>query len=297
MKIKLWGTRGSIPTPSTASFVTTRFGGDTTCISIDAGEHRIILDAGTGIRLLGLEMIKQPEPWNAHFFFSHVHWDHIQGFPFFLPSFKPTNRFTLYGPRLTSLPGFVGSILEKALRGQQEDLNFPVQLKDMPAEMIFKDIEERSVVTIEGGESTVIVYSAALNHPGGCYGYRVEEHVAGQPPKIFAFASDTEHLTNLHPGLQFLAHNADILLYDAQYTPDEYDGLNGNISHSGWGHSTYEWGIRESLAAKAKHLILHHHDPLHDDDQVAAIETAARLAVQGTELTVDAGAQMAEYVI
>jgi phosphoribosyl 1,2-cyclic phosphodiesterase len=296
LKIKLWGTRGSIPTPSTSSFVTTRYGGDTTCISIDAGEHRIILDGGTGLRLLGLEMVKNPEPWDSHFFFSHVHWDHIQGFPFFLPSFKPGNKFTLYGPRLHSLPGFVGSILEKALRGQQEDLNFPVQLKDMPAEMIFKDLDERSVVTIQGKKTTVVIYSAALNHPGGCYGYRVEEHVSGQKPKIFTFATDTEHLQTMHPNLQFLAKDADILLYDAQYTPDEYEGI-GTMDHKGWGHSTYEWGLKEAQAAGAKHLLLHHHDPLHDDTKVAEIEAAARTKAEGSGITVDAGAQMMEFEV
>jgi phosphoribosyl 1,2-cyclic phosphodiesterase len=294
LKIKLWGTRGSIPTPSTSEFVTTRYGGDTTCVSITAGEHLIIIDAGTGLRLLGLDMMKQKKPWDANFFFSHVHWDHIQGFPFFLPTFQSNNKFTLHGPHLTTMPGFIGSVLEKALRGQQEDLNFPVQLKDMPSEMIFKDLDERSVVTIPGIKTTMVVYSAALNHPGGSYGYRIEEHIAGQKTKVFTFASDTEHLKTLHPGLQFLAKDADILLYDAQYTPDEYEG-RGFMPHKGWGHSTYEAGIKEALAAGVKRLILHHHDPLHDDDQVAAIEAAARQAAEGTGLLIDAALQMAEY--
>ncbi|NJK91153.1 MAG: MBL fold metallo-hydrolase [Blastochloris sp.] len=296
MKIKIWGTRGSIPTPSNSSFVTTRYGGDTTCVSIDSGEHRIILDGGTGLRLLGLEMMKENRPWDCHFFFSHVHWDHIQGFPFFLPSFTPGNRFTLYGPRLMSLPGFVGSILEKALRGQQEDLNFPVQLKDMPAEMIFKDLDDRSVITLPGKKSSVKILSAALNHPGGCYGYRIEEHVPGERTKVFTFATDTEHLKTVHPNLQFLAKDADVLLYDGQYTPEEYEGING-MDHKGWGHSTYEWGLKEAQAAGVKLLLLHHHDPLHDDDKVAEIEAAARALAQGTGIEVEAGAQMREIEI
>ena len=296
MKIRLWGTRGSIPTPSTSSFVTTRYGGDTTCVAIESGGSLIIIDGGSGLRLLGLELARSKDPVKATFFFSHVHWDHIQGFPFFLPAFKPGNQFDLYGPRLNPTPGFVGGILEKALRGQQQDLNFPVELKDMPAKMNFCDLDDHGVVQIPTATGKLIVTTGALNHPGGCYGYRIEEHIPGQPVKVFAFATDTEHLEGLDPNVQKLIKNADVILYDAQYTDDEYNGV-GTISHKGWGHSTWEWGIKEAKAGGVKHLLLHHHDPLHDDDAVRAIEVAAQEAGAKIGIRVDAAAQGMEYVL
>ncbi len=290
MKITFWGTRGSIPTPSTSSFVTSQYGGDTTCISVDCAGHRVILDAGSGLRLLGLEMARETAPIQATFFFSHVHWDHIQGFPFFIPGFRKGNRFDLYGPRLAISPGFVGSILEKALRGQQNDLNFPVQLNDMPAEMIFRDLPERAKVEIQGPLGLVKVFSAPLNHPGGCFGYRIEEHRPGQAVKVLAFATDTEHLDVVNPNMQFLAKNADVLIYDCQYSPEEYAGVDEH-DRKGWGHSTYEWGLREAKAAGAKRLIMHHHDPLHDDSKVADMEKRARAMGKDLGIEVQAAAQ------
>lgn len=296
MKIRLWGTRGSIPTPSSSSFVTARYGGDTTCVSIESGGSLVIIDGGSGLRLLGMELARSKEPVHATFFFSHVHWDHIQGFPFFLPAFKPGNHFDLYGPRLDPTPGFVGGILEKALRGQQQDLNFPVQLKDMPAKMNFRDLEAHDKVEIPTQTGKLVVVAGVLNHPGGCYGYRIEEHLPGKPVKVFAFATDTEHLSDLNPNVQELIRSADLVLYDSQYTEDEYNGVH-TISHKGWGHSTWNWGLKECGAAGVKHLLLHHHDPLHDDDAVRAIELAAQAGAVQTGLKVEAAAQGAEYIL
>ncbi|MDX6766145.1 MAG: MBL fold metallo-hydrolase [Candidatus Methylacidiphilales bacterium] len=296
MKIRLWGTRGSIPTPSTSSFVTSRYGGDTTCVSVESGDSMIIIDGGSGLRLLGLELARRKTPVHATFFFSHVHWDHIQGFPFFLPAFKPGNSFDLYGPRLNPTPGFVGGILEKALRGQQQDLNFPVELKDMPAKMNFRDLDPDSVVEIPTSIGKLVVSNGVLHHPGGCYGYRIEEHIAGQPVKIFAFATDTEHLDDLDPNVQKLIKDAGLILYDAQYTEDEYNGV-GTISHKGWGHSTWQWGLKEGRTAGVKHILLHHHDPLHDDDAVSAIESAAKEAGAKLGIKVEAAVQGTEYVL
>jgi phosphoribosyl 1,2-cyclic phosphodiesterase len=291
MKVTLWGTRGSIPTPSTADFVTSRYGGETTCVSIESGNHTIILDGGSGLRLLGVHMDAQKKPIHASFFFSHVHWDHIQGFPFFKPGFRRENSFNLYGPRLSPAKGFVGSILEKALRGQQEDLNFPVQLRDMPAEMNFRDLDDQETITISGGSTTLLVHSRALNHPGGCFGYRVEEHIEGKPVRSFAFCTDHEHTGECHPGVQFLAHEADLMLYDSQYTPQEYEGAGSDDSRVGWGHSTWEWALKEAQVAGVKQALLHHHDPLHDDEAVARIESAAREAAGSLSLEVQAATQ------
>ncbi|MGF1679454.1 MAG: MBL fold metallo-hydrolase [Candidatus Methylacidiphilales bacterium] len=298
MKIKLWGTRGSTPTPSTQEFQTSRYGGDTTCVSIESGDHLTIIDGGSGLRLLGLHLLHHhTEPINANFFFSHVHWDHIQGFPFFSPGFNPNNQFRLHGPRLISSPGFVGSILEKALRGQQENLNFPVQLRDMPAQMEFHDLLEGSETLIKGGSHELLIRSFPLNHPGGCFGYRVEEQVKGKTRAVFAFATDTEHLEDLNPNVQALTRNADLVLYDSQYTPEEYDGVNGHFSHRGWGHSTWQMALKEGHAAGAKHILLHHHDPMHDDHMVAQMEARAIEASSSMNLTVQAAAQFMTFEI
>jgi len=273
MRINFWGVRGSIPTPSTAEFVTSRYGGNTTCVSVRVPGLLIILDGGSGLRSLGMQLAREM-PIKASFFFSHVHWDHIQGFPFFIPGFVPGNVFDLYGPKLNRQEGIPGPVLERALRAQQESLNFPVQLCDMPAKMNFSDIDDGSSVELQGSESKVIVTCGALNHPGGCFGYRVEEVREGES-KVFCYATDTEHFAQFNPILQKLAKNANLLFYDAQYNEDEYNGRVG-MSRKGWGHSTWNQGIAESREAGVQHLLLTHHDPLHDDWAVARIENDAR---------------------
>ena len=294
MKIHFWGVRGSIPTPSSPDFVTSRYGGNTTCVSVRVPGLIVILDGGSGLRTLGLNLAKEM-PLKATFFFSHVHWDHIQGFPFFVPGFVPGNVFTLYGPNINQTPGFMGSVLERALRGQQEGLNFPVQLSDMPAKMIFNDIDDGASVVLEGLESRLTITSGALNHPGGCFGYRIEEH-SERAVKTFVYATDTEHLTKTNPRLQKLARNGDVLFYDGQYTEDEYLGRVG-MSRKGWGHSTWQHGITEALEANVKHLMLTHHDPLHDDWAVARIENDARREGLKTGLKVSAAFEGLEIIL
>lgn len=272
--VKIWGTRGSIPTPSTSNFVTWRYGGNTTCLSVRCPGLILIFDGGSGLRPLGLELAREM-PIHAHFFFSHVHWDHIQGFPFFIPAFVEGNEFDLYGPTLDQREGFVAGILEKALRGQQEDLNFPVALTDMPAKMRFRDLKPGDTLELEGVGSKVRITAGLLNHPGGCFGYRLEEKTKGKT-KVFVFATDTEHpRKGVNENLQKLALGADCLYYDAQYSDDEYEGRKG-ISRVGWGHSTWTHGIEEARRAKIKRLLLGHHDPLHDDSAIALLENAAR---------------------
>ena len=273
MKVKFWGVRGSIPTPSTAEFVTSRYGGNTTCLSIRSPGLIVILDGGSGLRSLGLSLAKEM-PVKATFFFSHVHWDHIQGFPFFIPGFVPGNSFDLYGPNINRQPGFVGSVLERALRAQQESLNFPVQLSDMPAKMTFTDLEDGATVVLQGTDAKLVITSASLNHPGGCFGYRIEEHTK-DGVKVFVYATDTEHLARNNPKIQKLARGAQVLFYDAQYTEDEYHGKVG-MPRKGWGHSTWTRGLAEAREAGVNHLMLTHHDPLHDDWAVARIENDAR---------------------
>lgn len=295
MKIIFWGTRGSIPTPSTANFVTSRYGGNTTCVCIRIPGLVVIVDGGSGLRTLGLDLAREM-PLHAVFFFSHVHWDHIQGFPFFIPGLVAGNTFDMYGPSLNKTPGFIGSVLEKALRGQQEDLNFPVRLDDMPAKMNFTDLGEGRPVTLEGSESSLVVAAAALNHPGGCFGYRFTEKRKDGSEAVFVFATDTEHPGRNNPRLQKLCRKADILVHDAQYTEDEYEGRLG-IPRKGWGHSTWTRALREAAAAGVKRLLLTHHDPLHDDWAIARIENEARKEGLKLDIEVDAAYEGMEVEI
>jgi phosphoribosyl 1,2-cyclic phosphodiesterase len=298
MRIKFWGVRGSIPTPSSADLVTSRYGGNTTCVSVRAGAPDestpgvlIVFDAGSGLRNLGLQLAQGRKPVEATFLFSHAHWDHLQGFPFFVPGYEPGNAFTIYGPSvLRKYAGMRGqrskSVIEYALRQQQGDLNFPVKLADLPARLTFADLDEGQAVTLEGPRGKLVITPHSLFHPGGCFGYRVEEH-RRDGVKTFAYATDTEPRQPQDPSIQRLAKGADALFYDAQYTDEEYDGRDGP-ARAGWGHSTWRQGVREAQAAGVAHLLLTHHDPLHDDWAVARIENAARREGAKTGLRVTA---------
>jgi phosphoribosyl 1,2-cyclic phosphodiesterase len=287
MKIKYWGVRGSIPSPSINGFNTGKYGGNTSCIEITTdGKDTYILDAGTGIRLLGLDMMKRGNigKQKAKILLSHVHWDHIQGFPFFTPAFIPGNEYKLYGEKKdTKFKSENGDIidykksLEETLRGQQQYPNFPVTLEQMASKMSFYDLEEGK--TLENG---VTVSYTRLNHPNGVFSYKFEEN-----EKKFVYATDTEHdpetNTNQDLGKQSKkvaewAENAEILVYDGQYTPEEYNPKEFNkqgMPKIGWGHSTYAKGIDIALKANVKSLVLFHHDPLHDDRQLDEIQEKA----------------------
>jgi len=296
LKVTLWGTRGSIPSPSTPFFSTSIFGGDTTCVSVEAGNIFIILDAGSGIRRLGHEMARTGKTQST-LFFTHVHWDHIQGFPFFLPAFIPGNRFDLYGPLQKSGPSSVGKVLETTLRGQQEFLTFPVQLTEMAAEMHFHDIDPAKPIVLKNKDHTLQITSAPLIHPGGAFGYRIEERIRGKKQRsVLAFVTDTEHLSEPNPHVQLLMKNADLAIYDAQFTDDEYSGKHG-MSRIGWGHSTWTMGLREATEAGAKHLVLTHHDPMHDDAFIKALEKAAAREGRKQGVKITAARQFTEYTI
>jgi len=270
MHITFWGVRGSIPTPGPA---TVEVGGNTSCVEVRAGKAILIFDGGTGLRLLGKKLLKE-QPVTAHMFFSHVHWDHIQGFPFFDPAFVPGNMFHLYGGNNVS------RTLGETLAGQMDHPNFPVSLGVMNAKMAFRDLTEGEVVEIDdGGGGKVAVRTARGNHPQGVYAFRVEH--AG---KVFVYATDTEHYEGrMDPGILALAKGADVLVYDAQYTPEEYAGTAGTGgSKKGWGHSTFEVGVDIARAAGVKELILFHHDPIQSDEAVVEKERRARALFANT---------------
>ncbi|MBI2896163.1 MAG: MBL fold metallo-hydrolase [Deltaproteobacteria bacterium] len=259
-RIVFWGVRGSIPTPGSA---TVRFGGNTSCVEVRCGEELLIFDGGTGLRALG-NVLMGTGPIRASMFFSHVHWDHIQGFPFFGPAFVPGNSFELYGGRN------VTHTLAETLQGQMNYPNFPVTLGQMAATMRFHDLQEGEEVRI-GQDRQIRVRASRLNHPDGVFGYRLE-----YGGKSLVYATDTEHYEQMDPKVLELARGVDVFIYDAAYTPEEYSGQVGFGSKVGWGHSTMMEGARLASAAGVKKLILFHHDHMQDDDAVAAKEARAR---------------------
>jgi phosphoribosyl 1,2-cyclic phosphodiesterase len=257
-RVRFWGVRGSIPVPGPD---TVEIGGNTSCVEIRAGDARIIFDGGTGLRLLGNSWLKDM-PLTAHLFFSHVHWDHIQGFPFFAPAFVPGNTVHMYGA------ANVTGTVETALAGQMETPNFPVHLSALPAELKFHDLHEGEVVEVADG---VRVTNAAGNHPGGVYAYRVDYR-----NRSVVYATDTEHYSIPDPKLVALAKGADVLIYDTMYTPEEYAGETGGVPKTGWGHSHFEAGVALVKAAGVRRYVLFHHDPAQTDAMVREKERRAR---------------------
>jgi phosphoribosyl 1,2-cyclic phosphodiesterase len=255
---KFWGVRGSVPTPGPH---TAEIGGNTSCVEIRCDDTRLVFDGGTGLRVLGNQIVGE-SPLTLHLFFSHVHWDHIQGFPFFAPAFVPGNTIHLYGA------ANVNGTIEAAMAGQMEFPNFPVKLVDLPSALVFHDVAEAGEVRVGEG---VRVRTAPGNHPGGVLAYRVDH--GGHS---VVYATDTEHFEGrMDEGLIELARGADLFIYDSQYTPEEYRGDRG-LSRVGWGHSTFEEGVRLAEAAGVGQYVLFHHDPDQGDEAVREKERRAR---------------------
>ena len=248
--VHFWGVRGSIACPGSE---TVRYGGNTPCVEMRVGSERLIFDGGTGLRVLGQSLLAQM-PVTGHLFFSHYHWDHIQGFPFFVPAFIKINTFYIYG---TIAPD--GSTVQHRLNDQMLHPNFPVPLQIMGADLKFVDINVGKSIKIS---DDIVVETALLNHPGEAVGYRVNWHNYSA-----AYVSDTEHFPDrLDENVLFLARNADVLIYDATYTNEEY--YSEKTSKVGWGHSTWQEAVKVAKAANVKRLVIFHHDPLHNDDSM-----------------------------
>jgi phosphoribosyl 1,2-cyclic phosphodiesterase len=261
LQVKFMGVRGSIPTPGRENL---GFGGNTTCLELrtSAGDL-LMIDAGSGARSLGLALAAEfaGRKLDLHLLFTHFHWDHIQGLPFFAPLFGPANRLTFHS---STPPERVHGILA----GQMLDPYFPIGFDNLPARLEFAQAE--SGVTPLGG---IQVRSFPLNHPQGATGYRLEAGGA-----VIVHASDLEHGDpRLDSILRDHAEGADVLIYDAQYSPQEYE------SKRGWGHSTFLEAARVARDAHVKQLILFHHDPGHDDATVQGFVDEARRTFENTE--------------
>lgn len=262
MEIRFWGVRGSIAV-SGARYAQT--GGNTTCLELRHEGERLILDGGTGLRALGETLGFRP--LTATLLFTHLHWDHIQGVPFFTPAFHPESRLTFAGvPRATGT-------LKEALALQMRPPTFPVTLEKLVGARHFVDVPR-----VEGFElGPFRVTPLEQDHPDGVVAYRIE---AGG--RSVVFATDCEHRgEDSLRSMARLARGADVLVHDAQYTVAEYRGLAGGAK-IGWGHSTVDDAVAVARLADCGRLVLTHHDPARDDAGVAALEAAAQLELPGT---------------
>jgi phosphoribosyl 1,2-cyclic phosphodiesterase len=264
-QIKFWGVRGSIPCPGSE---TVRYGGNTSCVEMQVGRERLIFDGGTGLRILGQSLMTE-NPVKGHLFFTHSHWDHIQGFPFFIPAFIKGNTFKIY-----AVPSPNGATMKQRLHDQMLHPNFPVPLQIMQADLEFYDLEMGE--TINCGDVTV--ETRPLNHPGEAVGYRVSWQGLSA-----AYITDTEHFPDrLDDNVLALAQQADVMIIDATYTDEEYN--NPKYSKVGWGHSTWQEAIKIAKAAQVKQLVLFHHDPAHNDDFLDRIGEQATMIFPQTIL-------------
>ena len=303
MLVKFYGVRGSI---ACAGAENQRYGGNTSCVEVVVCGETLIFDAGTGLRKLGSDLIKTQGATHidAHLFLSHLHWDHIRGFPFFAPAFIPATRLTVWGvtPR-TVLDAVVVDPLNDqghpttqefspadflmpdpkagvraALAGQMKAPNFPVGLDAMRANMSFCDVPEGERIELS---PFVTVRHSSVDHPNGCVAWRVDGG-----GRSVVYATDVELADGVHgavfEGLVDLARHADLLIFDAMYTPEEYAGGAGRMSRKGWGHSTFEMGAAVAEAAGVKQLALFHHDPAHDDVFMDGLAARAQARLSST---------------
>jgi phosphoribosyl 1,2-cyclic phosphodiesterase len=301
MKVTFWGTRGSIPTPMTAdefriktkrlimnaknvnisdetevdSYLNSRplpeamtFGGNTPCVEITEGNHQIIFDCGSGLRLLGRQMMKTglTPGHRIDIIQSHTHWDHLMGFPFFAPAYAKGNEIHIHG---------VHSNLKKRFEQQMDLIHFPITMDDMAAGITFHQLKSGEEFTL--GPFAII--NKGLNHPGGSYTYRISSN-----GKSIVYATDGEYKEPTDdvyvPYIDFFK-NADVLIFDAMYAT-----LEQTVEKENYGHSTAVIGIGIALSAGVKTLVLFHHDPESSDSQVAQsyFEAKQYLETRGKEI-------------
>jgi phosphoribosyl 1,2-cyclic phosphodiesterase len=251
-----------VPTPRSSHLA---FGGNTSCIEVRvSGQSDVLaIDAGTGLDGLGESLMREGggSPLAVHFLMTHFHWDHIQGLPVFAPLYDPRNHFLFY----SELPA---PAIEEILEGQMSRPYFPVPFETLEA--------RREFVDTRGGEirfGGLRIRSFPLNHPQGACGYRLEANGA-----VAVHVSDHEHGDErIDTGIREQAEGADVLIYDSQYTPEEY------ATKRGWGHGTYCEATRVARACGVRQLILFHHDPSHNDECLRSIVAAARQDFENTE--------------
>ncbi|MDD4870465.1 MAG: MBL fold metallo-hydrolase [Kiritimatiellae bacterium] len=280
MYVTFWGTRGSISTPGSS---TEKYGGNTSCVSIHHGDTDIIIDAGTGIRNLGLELFQQTEKHknqlNLHLLLSHTHWDHIQGLPFFVPAYLKGAKLTIYGSPKKEV--FLESILQR-----QMDVNyFPVEMNALAADISIKEISEEKIVI----DSVVIDWQEQIYHPGGCVRYRF---TAGGKKIVYATDVELDQMFNLkNPKnereklkkeyCKFIS-GADLLIADGQYTAEEYP------DKIGFGHTSIPLALEIAYHQKVKQIAIFHHEPQHSDNMLDRLwcQLSPKYSSSGHHMTV-----------
>jgi phosphoribosyl 1,2-cyclic phosphodiesterase len=276
MKVRFWGVRGSYPTPGAG---TVKYGGNTASVEVQAGNRTIILDAGTGIIPLGRELVRSKRAGELLILFSHLHHDHTQGFPFFVPAYLPNAKLHIYG-----LDGTHES-MKNVLERNQSSETFPVGLRDMASSKDIQAVRESQIIVwdeagvrvAESGsklndEAVVIRIHKSYAHPGGVFVYRITWR-----GKSVVYATDTEGYVGTDKRLVRFAKDADVLIHDAQYLDEHYWGqLEGFPSTQGFGHSTVTMACEVAASASTGQLVLFHHDPAYTDDMIAGMERKAK---------------------
>ena len=285
MRIKFWGVRGSYPTPGAG---TVKYGGNTPSVEIQAGDRTIILDAGTGIIPLGRELARttpalaggaRERAGELLLLFSHLHHDHTQGFPFFVPAYMPNAKLHIYGPDGTH------ESMKNVLERNQSSETFPLGLRDMASSKDIQAVRESQVIVWDedgvrvvesanslSDEAVVIRIHKSYAHPGGVFVYRITWR--GQS---IVYATDTEGYVGTDKRLVKFAKDADVLIHDAQYLDEHYWGqLEGLPSTQGYGHSTVTMACEVAASSHAGQLMLFHHDPSYTDDVLASMERTAK---------------------
>ena len=295
LRIKFWGVRGSYPTPGPG---TVRYGGNTACVEIRIGERTIVLDAGTGIIPLGRALARRHAA-EIVLLLSHLHHDHTQGLPFFLPAYLPNVKLQIFGPDGAT------ETLRKVLEHNQSFETFPVSLRDMASSKNIQPVRGAQIIVWdENGvrvaepassfddEGVIIRVHRSYAHPGGVLVYRIDWR-----GRSIVYATDTEGYAGMDRRLVKFAQDADLLIHDAQYLEEHYWGqLAGFPSTQGYGHSTAAMACEVAAAARVRQLILFHHDPAYSDDVISRLEEEAKkrfgrlqAAYEGLEVVVKAG--------